>query len=80
VSSTLPVMLAAWSENPHTRLDIVGCLAEMGPAASTAVPMLQAELAGRRRHRADKTGFRSDVPADLALLRACDLALAALAP
>lgn len=80
VSSTLPVLLEAWSENPHTRVDVAGYLAEMGPAAITAAPLLRAEMERRRRHRASEyTWSSSDLPADLALLRACDLALAALA-
>jgi len=79
VNITLPVLSAIWSENPHTRVHVAGYLAEMGPAAGTAAPMLRAELERRRRHTARQDGWSSDqVPADLALLRACDLALAAV--
>ena len=81
VNRTLPALTAAWSENPHTRADVANHLAEMGEAAATAAPLLRAELAQRRRHTAREHGWSSNqVPADLALLRACELALMATAP
>jgi hypothetical protein len=81
VSRTLPALTAAWSENPYTRTDVANYLAEMGEAAATAAPLLLAELERRRRHTAREHGWSSDqVSADLALLRACNRALAATAP
>ena len=78
--STLPVLSAAWAENPRTRVDVAGYLAEMGQAAATVAPMVRAELQRRRRHTARDSGGSSDqVPVDLALLRACNHALTALA-
>jgi hypothetical protein len=81
VSRTLPTLTAAWSENPHTRTVVADYLAEMGEAAATAAPLLHAELERRRRHTAREHGWSSDqVRSDLALLRACNRALAATAP
>ncbi|HEV2375685.1 MAG TPA: hypothetical protein VGS19_26415 [Streptosporangiaceae bacterium] len=78
--TTLPVLSAVWSENVNTRVAVAGYLAEMGQAAGTAAPMLRTELAQRRRHTARGHGRSSGgIPADLALLHACGLALAAMA-
>ncbi|MFJ8692203.1 PBS lyase [Streptomyces roseolilacinus] len=75
----LPVLLAAWRENPHTRVEIAECLAELGPVgrpAPEAVPLLRAELARTRRHNvsAGVTGDH-DVHEDERLLSLCRRAL-----
>jgi len=75
----LAVLAKVWSENPHTREHVARRIAEMGSAARAAAPLLHEELGRRRRHTASEHGWSSDqVRADLALLRACDAALAAV--
>ncbi|WMX45065.1 hypothetical protein RGF97_09650 [Streptomyces roseicoloratus] len=75
-AETLPVLLAAWEENRHTRVAVAECLAEMGPAASDAEPAIRAELARRRRHNAREDGAGShDVHDDEKLLTLCRAAL-----
>jgi hypothetical protein len=79
VNLTLPTLTAIWPQNPHTHVLIATYIAEMGVAASPAAPLLRDELAQRRRHSARDHGSSTDqIPADLALLRACDTALAAI--
>ncbi|MFI9118157.1 PBS lyase [Streptomyces bikiniensis] len=75
--ATLPVLLAAWEENRHARVDIAECLAEMGPAASEARLVLLTELTRRRRHNAREgaSGTR-DIHLDEKLLTLCRAALA----
>jgi hypothetical protein len=79
VNLTLPALTAIWPQNPYTRVHIATYIAEMGAAASPAAPLLRDELAQRRRHSArDHGSSTGQIPADLALLRACDTALAAI--
>ncbi|WP_370414892.1 PBS lyase [Streptomyces fradiae] len=76
---TLPVLLAAWEENRHTRVAVAECLAEMGPAAAGAEPAIRAELSRRRRHNAREDGAGShDVHDDEKLLTLCRAALSQL--
>ncbi|MFD9033345.1 PBS lyase [Streptomyces sp. NPDC059567] len=76
VESALPVLMAAWEENRHARVDIAECLAEMGPAAAAAEGLIRAELARRRRHNVRESGFSShDVHEDEKLLTFCRAAL-----
>jgi hypothetical protein len=77
--AALPALAWAWSENAHARVQVARCIAEMGPAGRATAPLLREELGRRRRHNASDNGWSSDqVRADLALLRACAGALAAL--
>jgi hypothetical protein len=79
VDLTLPTLTAIWAQNPYTRVHIATYIAEMGAAASPAAPLLRDELAQRRRHTARDHGWSTgQIPADLALVRACDTALAAI--
>ncbi|MFD0201882.1 MULTISPECIES: HEAT repeat domain-containing protein [Saccharothrix] len=76
--AALPLLTAAWHRNPHVRVAVVRCLAEMGPAAAPAAPMLREELARRRRHTSTGSGWSSDqVVADEELQRLCRDVLAA---
>ncbi|MEU8616990.1 PBS lyase [Streptomyces sp. NPDC048623] len=78
-ADTLPVLLAAWEENRHTRVAVAECLAEMGPAAAGAEPAIRAELSRRCRHNAREDGAGShDVHDDEKLLTLCRAALAQL--
>ncbi|MFF5449977.1 HEAT repeat domain-containing protein [Streptomyces sp. NPDC012950] len=73
----LPVLLAAWEENRHARVDIAECLAEMGPAASGAQLVILTELTRRRRHNArEGVSGTHDVHLDEKLLTLCRAALA----
>ncbi|MFI8400892.1 HEAT repeat domain-containing protein [Streptomyces sp. NPDC085463] len=73
----LPVLLAAWEENRHARVDIAECLAEMGPAASGAQLVILTELTRRRRHNArEGASGTHDVHLDEKLLTLCRAALA----
>lgn len=73
----LPVLRSAWAENVHTRAVIAGCLAEIGPAAAGAAPLLRAELAAVRRHNNEGDHYGTlDVCADERLRLACRRALA----
>ncbi|MFE0649618.1 PBS lyase [Streptomyces sp. NPDC059534] len=75
--ATLPVLLSAWEENRHARLDIAECLAEMGPAASEAQLVILTELTRRRRHNAREGASGShDIHLDEKLLTLCRAALA----
>ncbi|WP_030688864.1 hypothetical protein [Streptomyces globisporus] len=76
-SASLPVLLAAWEENRHARVDIAECLAEMGPAASGAQLVVLTELTRRRRHNAREGASGShDIHLDEKLLTLCRAALA----
>ncbi|WP_426366139.1 PBS lyase [Streptomyces sp. E-08] len=76
-SESLPVLLAAWEENRHARVDIAECLAEMGPAASDAQLVILTELTRRRRHNAREGASGShDIHVDEKLLTLCRAALA----
>ncbi|MFE0774434.1 HEAT repeat domain-containing protein [Streptomyces sp. NPDC058861] len=73
----LPVLLAAWEENRHARVDIAECLAEMGPAASAAQLVVLTELTRRRRHNArEGASGTHDLHLDEKLLTLCRAALA----
>ncbi|MFF8287849.1 PBS lyase [Streptomyces sp. NPDC016309] len=72
----LPVLVGAWKENQHTRVEIAGCLGEPGPVPAEAAPLLRAELARSRRHNAsDGTAGDHDVHQDEKLLALCRRAL-----
>ncbi|GGT33233.1 HEAT repeat domain-containing protein [Streptomyces purpureus] len=72
----LPVLLAAWRDNRYARVAIAECLAEMGPAALEAEPVLRAELARPCRHNVVEGGSGShDIPQDEKLLALCRTAL-----
>ncbi|MFI8321992.1 HEAT repeat domain-containing protein [Streptomyces sp. NPDC085529] len=74
---TLPVLLAAWEENRHARVDIAECLAEMGPAAAEAQLPVLTELTRRRRHNAREGASGShDIHQDEKLLTLCRATLA----
>ncbi|BAU86034.1 O-succinylbenzoic acid-CoA ligase [Streptomyces laurentii] len=74
--AVLPVLLAAWEENRFARVEVAECLAEMGPLAAEAEPVIRAELARRRRHNAREDGAGShDVHDDEKLLTLCQAAL-----
>ncbi|MEU0400303.1 PBS lyase, partial [Streptomyces sp. NPDC006197] len=76
-SASLPVLLAAWEENRHARVDIAECLAEMGPAASGAQLVVLTELTRRRRHNArEGVSGSHDIHLDEKLLTLCRAALA----
>ncbi|WP_137993350.1 PBS lyase [Streptomyces vilmorinianum] len=76
VASALPVLLAAWEENRHARVDIAEYLAEMGPAAAGAEWVIRTELARRRRHNAREGGYSSHaIHEDEKLLTFCRAAL-----
>ncbi|WP_344427313.1 PBS lyase [Streptomyces lavendulocolor] len=71
-----PVMVGAWKENRHTRVDIAGCLAELGHVPAQAAPLLRAELSRARRHNvSDGTSGEHDVHHDEKLLALCRRAL-----
>ncbi|MFF0485160.1 HEAT repeat domain-containing protein [Streptomyces sp. NPDC004435] len=74
---TLPVLLAAWEENRHARVEVAACLAEMGPAAAAAQLPILTELTRRRRHNAREGASGShDIHQDEKLLTLCRAALA----
>ncbi|MFE5942361.1 PBS lyase [Streptomyces sp. NPDC056480] len=76
-AEALPVLLAAWEENRHARVDVAECLAEMGPAASEAQLVILTELTRRRRHNAREGASGShDIHVDEKLLTVCRAALA----
>ncbi|WP_043224906.1 HEAT repeat domain-containing protein [Streptomyces sp. NRRL F-5193] len=73
---TLPVLLAAWEENRHARVDIAECLAEMGSEAAAAQLPILTELTRRRRHNAREGASGShDIHQDEKLLTLCRAAL-----
>ncbi|MGW2203090.1 HEAT repeat domain-containing protein [Streptomyces sp. NPDC001774] len=75
-AAALPVLLAAWEENRHARVDIAECLAEMGPEAVEARWVIRSELARPRRHNVRESGYSShDVHEDEKLLTFCRAAL-----
>ncbi|SOE07795.1 abaA protein [Streptomyces sp. Ag109_G2-15] len=75
---TLPVLLTEWSATPAQRPAIAAGLADMGPAAAPALPLIRTELASSRRHNNDdSTGnMRYDVLTDVALQKDCRRVLA----
>ncbi len=73
---SLPVLRTAWEENRYGRVEIAECLAEMGPSAGPAAPLLRAELARPRRHNVLDGGSGShDIEQDERLLALCRAAL-----
>ena len=81
--TTLPVLTTIWTAHPNWRPSVVGDLAEMGPAAASAVPLLRAELESPRRYLVKKVSEYLDVmdisiSADEALVRSCASALTAI--
>ncbi|RNL72726.1 HEAT repeat domain-containing protein [Streptomyces sp. I6] len=73
---SLPVLRTAWEENRYGRVEIAECLAEMGPSAEPAVPLLRAELSRPRRHNVLDGGSGShDIEQDERLLALCRTAL-----
>lgn len=73
---SLPVLRTAWEENRYGRVEIAECLAEMGPSAEPAVPLLRAELSRPRRHNVLDGGSGShDIEQDERLLALCRAAL-----
>ncbi|MCT4354433.1 PBS lyase [Streptomyces sp. Je 1-79] len=75
-SSALPVLLTAWEENRHARVDIAECLAEMGPEAVEARWVIDRELSRRRRHNVRESGYSThDIHEDEKLLTFCRAAI-----
>ncbi|GGU54032.1 PBS lyase [Streptomyces lavendofoliae] len=71
-----PVLVGTWKENRHTRVEIAGCLAELGYVPAEAAPLLRAELARARRHNVSEgTSGAHDVHHDEKLLALCRRAL-----
>ncbi|RST11608.1 HEAT repeat domain-containing protein [Streptomyces sp. WAC05374] len=76
VREALPVLVGAWRENRHTRVEIAGCLAGPGPVPAEAASLLRAELARPRRHNVSEgTSGDHDVHHDEKLLALCRRAL-----
>ncbi|OKK06502.1 PBS lyase [Streptomyces sp. CB03234] len=76
VREATPVLVGAWRENRHTRVEIAECLAELGSVPAEAAPLLQAELARTRRHNVSEgTSGDHDVHHDEKLLALCRRAL-----
>jgi HEAT repeat protein len=68
----VPVLRAAWAQNPHTRVAIATCVEELGPDGAPLHDLLHTELTARRRHQAALGGYGShDIHADEQLLRVC---------
>ncbi|MEU4419925.1 OmpA family protein [Actinoplanes sp. NPDC024001] len=77
VKRTAPVLRKAWRGNVYTRTSIAA--AARGPLAAALAPLLEGELAQRRRHNAAEDFSSSDqVHSDERLLDACRTALAAI--
>lgn len=76
----LPVLIAAWHDNAHTRTLIAECVGSLGAQAADFLPLLRAELADPRRHT-----FRQDlwsnnnIAADEKLLAICENAVERIA-
>jgi hypothetical protein len=68
----VPVLRSAWMGNPHTRVTIATCLADLGATAAPLRDLAEAELTAPRRHRARSGGHGShDIRDDEELLRRC---------
>jgi hypothetical protein len=68
----VPVLRAAWAQNPHTRVPIAACVAELGSEGALLHDLLHTELTARRRHQAALGRYGShDIDADEQLLRVC---------
>lgn len=77
--AVLPLLTTVWTVNARVRPAAARCLADMGPAAAPALPLLRDELARPRRHGASDTAWSSDqVRADEELVRLCRDALVAI--
>jgi hypothetical protein len=81
--TVVPVLAATWTKHPNCRRDIVGYLAEMGPAARSAAPLLRAELESLRRHTVRSVSeyidvMQTDISADERLVRDSASALTAI--
>lgn len=48
-ATVLSTLLDAWEQNTHTSNHVLACLVTMGPAAASAPPRIQSELARARR-------------------------------
>ncbi|MEV6400827.1 HEAT repeat domain-containing protein [Streptomyces sp. NPDC051907] len=68
-----PVLVEEWTRTPYQLPRIAACLAELGPAATDAVPLAQAQLARARRHGNDDPSgqLRCHVDEDEELRRNC---------
>ncbi|MYW48321.1 HEAT repeat domain-containing protein [Streptomyces sp. SID161] len=74
-----PLLRAAWTADPRTRVPIARCLTAMGPAAAPLRDLVTAELTHPRRHTARDGSFgHHDIPDDEELLRTCREVLAGL--
>ncbi|KOU63288.1 PBS lyase [Streptomyces sp. MMG1533] len=70
--SVLPALRTVWTESPHTRVTVAGCLVGMGTAGAPLRDLVESELSARRRHLALPGGYSShDVWKDERLLRLC---------
>ncbi|WP_262062794.1 HEAT repeat domain-containing protein [Streptomyces sp. STR69] len=68
----LPVLRSAWTGHPRVRGAVAACLVDMGAAGAPLHDLVEAELAGPRRHLARAGGHGSqDVLADEQLLGMC---------
>jgi hypothetical protein len=76
VEAALPVLAAAWHQNPNTRTAIARCVHDVGPAAASFLPLLQTELTTPRRHAYTPHGWTSsEVETDEKLLKLCEEAV-----
>ncbi|WP_217238315.1 HEAT repeat domain-containing protein [Streptomyces sp. AC555_RSS877] len=70
--TVLPTLRTAWAESPDTRGTIAECLVGTGRAGAPLRDLMEAELAGRRRHLALPGRCGSDdIRKDERLLRLC---------
>nr|WBO76358.1 HEAT repeat domain-containing protein [Streptomyces sp. SBE_14.2] len=71
-AAVVPVLRAAWQEQPRLRRTIAGCLLAMGPAGSELRDLVERELAAPRRHTDQEHSYSShDIAHDEELLRMC---------
>lgn len=72
VEAALPVFAESWRQNPNTRKAITRCVHDVGPAAASFLPQLQAELVTSRRHAYQPHGWNSaEIEDDEKLLKLC---------
>lgn len=74
--AALPAMLDGWQRERQAHTELAGCLAELGPRAAAAGPLLRAELADPRRATCD--GFSSAIEDDERFLMSVRNALSAV--
>ncbi|MFJ6086685.1 HEAT repeat domain-containing protein [Streptomyces sp. NPDC092369] len=67
----VPLLRAAWAQNPDTRRTIAACVADLGPAGAPLHGLLRTELTERRRHLDPAARYGSEVLHDEQLLRIC---------